>query len=287
MEALAGKTAVVTGAASGIGRATAQAFAEEGMRVVLADIDEPTLEKAAAELAEAGHTVVGVPTDVSSSASMDALAARAVEEFDAVHVVHLNAGVATGGAMWTLTERDWEWTLGVNLWGVIHGVRSFVPLLVEQREGHVVNTASMAGLTSAPFMGPYNVSKHGVVTLSETLHKELAMQSIPVGVSVLCPGWVNTGIGESSRNRPAHLQNEPDANAGAPAGTNLSDMAGGALKSVLESGLPPAKVAGLVVEAVKTDRFYILTHDDWKPMIDTRFDDIRSERAPTPNFFPV
>lgn len=284
MEQLDGKVAVVTGAASGIGRATAEAFAREGMKVVVADIEEAALEKAAAELAEAGHTVLPVTTDVSDGASMDALAAAAVAEFGTFHVVHLNAGVAAGGPMWTLTERDWRWTLGVNLWGVIHGVRSFVPRLVEQREGHVVNTASMAGLTSAPFLGPYNVSKHGVVTLSETLHKELSMQGIPVGVSVLCPGWVNTGIGESARNRPAALQNDASSAGG---GANLADLGGGAIKGILEAGLPPAAVADAVVDAVRTDRFYILTHPDWTAMIEARFDDIREGRSPTPGFFPT
>jgi NAD(P)-dependent dehydrogenase (short-subunit alcohol dehydrogenase family) len=281
MEQLAGKVAVVTGAASGIGRATSEAFARDGMKVVLADIEEVALEKAAAELAEAGHEVVPVVTDVSNGDAMDALAARTIDEFGAFHVIHLNAGVATGGAMWTLTERDWQWTLGVNLWGVIHGIRAFVPKLVEQGEGHIVNTASMAGLTSAPFLGPYNVSKHGVVTLSETLHKELAMQSPAVGVSVLCPGWVNTGIGESSRNRPADLVND------AGGGGNLADMGGGALRGILEAGLDPTEVAGLVVDAVKTGRFYILTHPEWKPMMEGRFEDILNERPPSPGFFPV
>ncbi|HVM10369.1 MAG TPA: SDR family NAD(P)-dependent oxidoreductase [Acidimicrobiales bacterium] len=279
MKQLGGKVAVVTGAASGIGKATATAFAREGMKVVLADVDEAALEKAAAELAEAGHEVLAVTTDVSKGEAMDALASRTVDEFGTFHVVHLNAGVATGGLSWTLTERDWQWTLGVNLWGVIHGIRAFVPRLVEQGEGHVVNTASMAGLTSPPFMGPYNVSKHAVVTLSETLFKELQMSGGKVGVSVLCPGWVNTGIGESSRNRPVELQNEEAAAS--------IDLGAGALKGVLENGLQPEVVAQMVVDAVQTRRFYILTHDDWLPMIDARFDDIREQRSPSGGFFPV
>jgi len=284
MDQLHGKVAVVTGAASGIGRATAGAFAREGMKVVLADIEEAAVEKAAAELAEAGHEAIAVRTDVSDGASMEALAARTIEEFGTYHLVHLNAGVATGGLMWTLSERDWQWTLGVNLWGVIHGIRVFVPRLVEQGEGYVVNTASMAGLTSAPFMGPYNVSKHGVVTLSETLHKELAMSGAKVGVSVLCPGWVNTGIGDSARNRPAELQNADAADGtGLGAGAGLGD----ALKGVLESGLAPDEVAGMVVDAVKAKRFYILTHEDWEPMIQERFEGIRSRQAPGGGFFPV
>ena len=281
MEELRDKVAVVTGAASGIGRATAGGFAREGMKVVLADIDAAGAEKAAAELAEAGHTAIGVETDVSKGESMEALAQRAVDEFGAVHVVHLNAGVSTGGLSWTLTERDWQWTLGVNLWGVVHGIRAFVPRLVEQGVGHVVATASMAGLVSAPFVGPYNVSKHGVVTLAETLYKELEMMGSAVSVSVLCPGWVNTGIGDSGRNRPAELQNEPAPNT-TPA-TGDSSM----LNGVLASGMDPAAVAEQVIDAVKANRFYILTHDDWRPMMETRFDDIREGRQPTPGFFPV
>lgn len=283
MEDLGGKVAVVTGAASGIGRATAEAFAREGMKVVLADIEAPALEKTAAALAEAGHTVLPVVTDVSSGESMDALAERTVAELGGFDVVHLNAGVATGGLMWTLTEADWRWTLGVNLWGVVHGVRVFVPRLVEQRSGHVVCTASMAGLLSVPFMGPYNVSKHGVVTLAETLHKELAAQSIPVGVSVLCPGWVNTGIGDSARNRPPDLTNPGDG-AG---GSDLAALGGGAIKAILESGMSPGDVAARVVDAVKHDRFYVLTHEQWMPAVDVRFEDIRSGRAPTGGFFPT
>lgn len=285
MDDLHGKVAVVTGAASGIGRATAEAFAREGMKVVMADIEAPALEKAAASFGEAGHTVLPVVTDVSSGASMAALAERAVAEFGGFDVVHLNAGVATGGPMWTLTEADWAWTLGVNLWGVIHGVRAFVPRLVEQRSGHVVCTASMAGLLSMPFMGPYNVSKHGVVTLTETLAKELAMQGVPVGVSVLCPGWVNTGIGDSSRNRPADLAN---AAAGDGAGgSNLAELGGGAIKSILEAGMAPDDVAAQVVDAVKSDRFYVLTHPQWSSLVETRFEDIRSVRAPSAGFFPT
>ena len=283
MEQLDGKVAVVTGAASGIGRGTAEAFAREGMKVVLADIDEPALDKAVGELRDAGFTVAGVTTDVSNAADMSALAERTVAEFGGCHLVHLNAGVAAGGPMWTLTERDWQWTLGVNLWGVIHGIRAFVPRFVEQGEGHVVNTASMAGLTSAPFIGPYNVSKHGVVTLSETLHKELSMLGHAVGVSVLCPGWVNTGIGESSRNRPAALQNDETEGVGA----DLGELGSGALKAILEAGLQPAEVARCVVDAVKTNRFYVLTHQEWKAMIDLRFEDIREERPPSGGFFPV
>src|SRR5438309_12091723 len=218
MQDLKGKVAVVTGAASGIGFGLAERFSAEGMRVVMADIEEAALNDASKRLADTGATVLPVVTDVSKADSVDALAARTFEELGTAHVVCNNAGVATGGPMWTLTERDWAWVMGVNLWGVIHGVHAFVPRLAEQGEGHVVNTASIAGLTSAPMMGPYNVSKHGVVTLSETLVAELALHGSPVKVSVLCPGWVNTRINEADRNRPPELQ-PPDG-----ADTSLMDM---------------------------------------------------------------
>jgi NAD(P)-dependent dehydrogenase (short-subunit alcohol dehydrogenase family) len=276
---LTGKVAVVTGAASGIGRATATAFAAEGMKVVLADIEEKSLEATAKELSDAGRTVLPVVVDVSDGESVEALAQRTIDEFGGVHVVHLNAGVAAGGPIWTLSEKDWAWVLGVNLWGVIHGVRSFVPRMIAAGEpGHVVNTASMAGLTSSAMMGAYNVSKHGVVTMSETLQRDLSLMGSSIGVSVLCPGWVNTGIGDSGRNRPDELRNAD--------GPNMLEGGPNMLKGMLENGLQPAEVAAMVLDAVKTDRFYILTHPDWSSMIEQRMTDILEGHAPTPMFFP-
>lgn len=280
MEQLSGKVAVVTGAASGIGYATSDALAREGAKVVMADIEEKALEAAAKVLREAGHSVLPVVTDVSVFDSVEALASRTVEEFGAVHIVHNNAGVATGGLSWELSERDWKWVLGVNLWGVVNGIRAFVPRIIEAGEGHVVNTASMAGIVSAPFMSAYNVSKHGVVTLSETLFKELAMAAPTVGVSVLCPGWVNTGIGESSRNRPDELRDAGDKG-------DLADLGSGMLKGLLEAGLAPTTVAAMVVDAIKQNRFYIFTHEDWMAQADGRFDDIRERRNPTGGFLPT
>jgi NAD(P)-dependent dehydrogenase (short-subunit alcohol dehydrogenase family) len=283
MEELRGKVAVVTGAASGIGRATTEALAAEGMKVVLADIEEKALDAAVRELEDAGHDVAGIVTDVSDGASMEALARRTVERFGGVHVVHLNAGVAAGGPAWTLSEKDWAWVLGVNLWGVIHGVRAFVPRMLEQGEpAHVVATTSMAGLMSSAFMAAYNVSKHGVVTLAETLQRDLSMTGAPIGVSVLCPGWVNTGIGESGRNRPDELRDEAGANVLEGGGGDTSP-----LKPVLEAGLAPATVASMVVDAIKTDRFYILTHDDWRPSVEARMHDILEGRNPAPMFLPT
>jgi len=279
MQELKGKVAVVTGAASGIGNAVATRLAAEGMKVVLADIEEGPLSDAEKKLTDAGATVLAVPTDVTKGDQVDALAAKTFERFDTVHVVHNNAGVATGGPMWTLTEADWQWVLGVNLWGVIHGVRAFVPRLVEQGEGHVVNTASMAGLTSVPMMGPYNVSKHGVVTLSETLANELALHGSPVKVSVLCPGWVQTRIHEADRNRPAELESRDEANV------QMAEMGREMIGSLIASGIPPSDVADQVLDAIREETFYILTHPDLKPMIRRRMEDVLDGRYPTPDFF--
>jgi NAD(P)-dependent dehydrogenase (short-subunit alcohol dehydrogenase family) len=272
---LGGKVAVVTGAASGIGRALSDAFAAEGMHLVMADIEEDALQTAAKEVG--GTKVLAVRTDVSNGADVDALAARTVDEFGTFHVVCNNAGVGSGGTMWELTEADWAWVLGVNLWGVIHGIRAFVPRLVEQNEGHVVNTGSIAGLTSAPMMGPYNASKHAVVTISETLQRELALNASSVRVSVLCPGFVQTRIAESDRNRPEHLRN--------PVEPEMSEVGRELMKQIVASGLPPDDVARQVVDAVKHERFYVLPHPEMKSLVRTRVDDILEDRSPAAEFF--
>jgi NAD(P)-dependent dehydrogenase (short-subunit alcohol dehydrogenase family) len=272
---LGGRTAVVTGGASGIGRAMAEAFAGERMRVVLADVEAEALERAAGELRAGGATVLAVPTDVSSADQVQALADRAVAEYGRVDVVCNNAGVALSGPSWRYTLADWEWLLGVNLWGVVHGIRTFVPLMLRQGgEGHVVNTGSIAGLTSMPFMGAYNASKHAVVTLSETLHKELGAMDAPVKVSVLCPGFVNTRILESERNRPASLRNPM------PAGRNPSfeDMA----RTALAVGLDPAAAAAQVVDAIRRERFWVLTHPEYGKHVRERMEDILEGRNPSP-----
>lgn len=275
-----GRVAIVTGAASGIGRATAERFARAGMKVVLADIEEPRLNEVRASMAEDGRDVLAVPTDVSKGDSMEQLAEKALAAYGAIHLVHLNAGVAGGGMLWTATEKDWQWVLGVNLWGVIQGVRVFVPQMIAQDDvGHVVITASMAGLTTNAFLGTYNVSKHGAVAIAETLFREFAMAAPKLGVSVLCPGWVNTRIGEAGRNRPEELAN--------PGVGGQGDIGGGGLKGVLEGGLAPADVADRVFEAVTEGRFYILTHPTWKPLIESRMHDILEERDPSPTSFPM
>jgi NAD(P)-dependent dehydrogenase (short-subunit alcohol dehydrogenase family) len=273
MQELRGKCAVVTGAASGIGRAMADAFAAEGMRVVLADIEPAALEEAAAAVRVRGGAALAVPTDVSQAEQVQALADRAAAEFGRVDVVCNNAGVALSGPTWEHTIADWQWLLGVNLWGVVHGVRTFVPLMLKQGgEGHIVNTGSVAGLTSNPFMSIYNVSKHAVVTLSETLQKELTLLGTQVRVSVLCPGFVNTRILEAERNRPTALRN-----AGATERhPTFEEMASAALAA----GMPPAEVAARVVDAVKTGRFYILTHPEFGPRVRERMEDILEGRTP-------
>jgi NAD(P)-dependent dehydrogenase (short-subunit alcohol dehydrogenase family) len=274
MRELRGKTAVITGGASGIGRALGDAFAAEGMRVVLADIEAGALEEAVGALRAAGAAVLGVPTDVSAAEQVQALADRAVAEFGRVDVVCNNAGVALSGPAWEHSLKDWEWLLGVNLWGVIHGIRTFVPLMLRQGgEGHVVNTGSVAGLASNPFMSIYNVSKHAVVTLSETLHKELQLMGTEVKISVLCPGFVSTRILDAERNRPVGLRN-PNPTERHP---TFEEMA----RAAIAAGLPPREAAARVVDAVKQERFYVLTHPEFAPRVQERMEDILAGRNPT------
>ncbi len=273
MESLRGKVAVITGGASGIGRAVAERAAAEGMKIVLGDIEEGPLEVAEHHVCAQGAEALGVATDVADVVSVRALRDRALDRFGAVHVVHNNAGVGLGGPIWEVTEEDWRWILGVNLWGVIHGVATFVPLFIAQGEGHVVNTASIAGLTTAPFLGPYNATKQAVVAISETLFKDLQAVGAPVGVSVLCPGFVQTRIAESDRNRPAWA---PDHEVGGAAELRS------AVQGMVDSGIPPATVADRVIEAVRTNTFYILTHPELDDAVKTRFDDILQGRPPSP-----
>jgi NAD(P)-dependent dehydrogenase (short-subunit alcohol dehydrogenase family) len=247
------KVAVVTGAAGGIGRATAERLAREGMRVVLADIDAPLLDAVTDALSAAGHDVVAVPTDVSSQQAIEALRDAALDAFGAVHVVHNNAGVVASGLVGEISLDLWKWVLDVDLWSVIHGARAFAPLLTAQGEGHIVNTASTAGLQANAGIGPYNVAKFGVVALSETLRLEL--DGTGVGVSVLCPGAVNTRIVEAERNLPTTIA----ASTGAVADAFRS-RAGATLAN---AGLDPADVAQMVLDGIVEDRFWIITHPAW------------------------
>ena len=273
MEDLQGKVAVITGGASGIGRAVADKAAAEGMKIILGDIEEGPLKAAVDDLNGAGAEALGVVTDVSDRASVEALRHAALDRFGAVHLVHNNAGIGLGGPIWEVTEEDWRWILGVNLWGVIHGVATFTPLLLEQGEGHIVNTASIAGLIVAPFLGPYNATKQAVVAISETLYKDLQAVGAPVGVSVLCPGFVQTRIAESERNRPGWA---PDREVEGAAELR------GVVQGLVDGGIEPTTVADRVIDAVRTDTFYILTHPELDIAITTRFDDIVQGRAPSP-----
>lgn len=266
MENLDGRVAVITGAASGIGLAMAHRFASEGMRLVLSDVEAPALEAAVAGL-PAGTSVVSTLCDVSKGAQVDALRDVAIDAFGAVHLVCNNAGVGGGGAMTELNISDWEWVIGVNLWGVIHGVRAFLPLLTEQGEGHIVNTASVAGLFAAPFMGAYNVSKYGVVALSETLFNELAMAHPDVNVSVLCPSWVRTNIASSARNHPDGAPEDASA---------IAEV----IETFISKGIDPADVADRVVDAVKVRRFWILTHEDTPAAVAQRMQSILEDGTP-------
>jgi NAD(P)-dependent dehydrogenase (short-subunit alcohol dehydrogenase family) len=269
--------AVVTGAASGIGRALAERFAAEGMKVVMADIEAEALDRAAATVRATAPAVLATRVDVSRAEDVERLARETYAAFGAAHVVCNNAGVAVIGAVHEHSLADWQWVLGVNLWGVIHGVRAFVPrMLAGGDEGHIVNTASMAGLTTAPFMSVYDVTKHGVVALSESMYKEFEMTGAPLGVSVVCPGLIDTNIMRSSRNRPAELAEEGKAGPMAQAfGQGLADR--------LTTGYPPSEVAEQVVRGIRNRRFYIVpAQPEVRQWAAVRAQDIIELRNPTP-----
>ncbi|MBE0626702.1 MAG: SDR family oxidoreductase [Burkholderiales bacterium] len=277
MKDFLGKVAVITGGASGLGRAMAERFAREGMSIVLADVEPGALARAEAEMKAAGAKVIGVRTDVSKAADVEALAQATLAAYGAVHLLANNAGVAPLGNAWENSVADWEWTLGVNLWGVIHGLRVFTPIMLAQGgEAHIVNTASVSGLISPPGSAMYNVTKHAVVTLTETLYHDLALKQARIGCSVLCPAYVPTGIVDSERNRPAPLQNPAQEKS-------AEQQAREALlrKAVTSGKLSAEDVAQKVFEAVRDERFYILTHARIKPSIQWRMEDILQERRPT------
>ena len=256
---LAGKVAVVTGGASGIGKGIAAQLVAEGAQVIIADIQRDTMEAAAAEIG-----ADAVLTDVSDPASVDALARAVLDRYGAVHVVCNNAGIGPLAPVADLTLDDWRWMIGVNLWGVIHGVHTFLPVLKQNRDGgHIVNTASMAGLVAGPLLGAYAAAKFGVVGLSEVLAAELAADNSRVGVSVLCPGTVHTSIGTSSRNRPADL---PDA--------GFKDIDIELEDNPRYRWIYPAEAGAVVVQAIKRGDLYALTHPDWYPMVAERHDAI-------------
>ena len=270
---LAGKVAVVTGAASGLGRAMALAFADEGMHLALADVDDAGLQETRTRLDGKDVKSIVMRLDVSKASEVEAFARKCFQELGAVHVVCNNAGVALSGPVWETSEAEWQWILGVNLLGVVNGVRAFAPRLIAQDEGHIVNTASVAGLISPPGMGAYCVSKHAVVTLSEALHHDLRERGSRVGVSLLCPAYVPTGIADSERNQP------PGVSVSSKSNERVAKEA--ALRKAVAAGkLSADDVARAVVAAVKENRFYVLTHPGIKGAVRARMEDVLEERVP-------
>ena len=273
-----GKVAVVTGAASGIGRAICERFAGLGMRIVMADVEGAILRESAEQIEATGAEVLTMRVDVSQADELSRLAEGTIERFGKVHVVCNNAGVFAGGLTWEAIGTDWEWVLGVNLYGVLHGIRAFVPIMLEQNEpGHIVNTCSMAGLINTPFSGAYNVSKHAALSLTETLYHELRMKQTPVGCSALCPELIRTGIANSDRNRPAHLKRPEGAS------TPEMEIVDEAIRTSIETGLDPHVMADRVYEGIKQDRFYLLAEEgtNWDAACLARLEDIRLRRNPT------
>lgn len=274
------RVAVITGGASGFGREFAIVGARLGMKLVLADVQQEALDKTKAELEAQGAQVLAMRCDVRKAEQVQALADATMEKFGAVHLVFNNAGVGSGGLIWENSVADWEWVLGVNLWGVIHGVRVFTPLMLECAkkeegyEGHIVNTASMAGLLTPPNMGIYNVSKHAVVSLSETLYHDLQLVKAPVGASVLCPYFVPTGISQSHRNRPDDVKADARVTASQIAAQALSE------KAVSSGKVTAAEVAERTFEAIQENQFYIFSHPQALGNVQARMEDIVAQRNP-------
>ena len=277
MDDLHGKVAVITGGASGMGLAFAHRFAAAGMRLAIADIEAPALDSALAGLAEAGAEVIGVPCDVSDAESMQELATEVYDVYGAAHVVCLNAGVSAAGPMTELKLADWQWVVGVNLWGIIHGIDAFLEQLVAKDEGHFVVTASVCGHTCYPTSGPYTATKHAAVAIAETLYNELSAAGSGVGVTALCPGFVDTQIVQSDRNRPERLS---DSSAKTPSAKEQR-----AREALLEEfaniALKPSEVAALVHNAILDDTFWVFTDDRHAENISRRHADIRERRNPS------
>jgi NAD(P)-dependent dehydrogenase (short-subunit alcohol dehydrogenase family) len=278
-----GKTAVLTGAGSGFGLECARIGAKLGMNLVLVDVQQDALDAATAEMQAAGAQVLAFKLDVSKASEMEAMGAAVLARFGAPHLVFNNAGVGSGGLIWENSVKDWEWVLGVNVMGVAHGVRIFTPMMLDAAkkdaawQGHIVNTASMAGLLNAPNMGVYNVSKHAVVSLSETLYQDLSLVTDQISASVLCPFFVSTGISQSHRNRPTDLRGSKPTQ---------SQLVGQAMsvKAVSSGKVSAADVAQLVFDAVAANQFYIYSHPKAIKSVQTRLEDIVQTRNPTDPF---
>lgn len=272
------KVAVITGAASGIGHGLAERCVQEGMKVVLADIEEPALLQTEKELQSTGAKVLAVRTDVSKASDVEALAQKTLDTFGATHLLFNNAGIGAGSTIWESTLADWEWIIGVNLWGVIHGLRTFVPIMLAQdTECHIVNTASIAGLTTG--LSLYHVTKHAVVALSEQLYHSLARLNAKVKASVLCPGFVKTRIMDYERNRPVELQNETTRPL-----TPEEEALVQYMLQAIQAGMSPQQVADYVFQAIREERFYIFTHPEYIAAVQKRMDDIIQARNPSNPF---
>ncbi len=276
MEDFSGKTAVITGAASGIGLELAKIFAEQGMNVVLADIEQQRLDEAVAEVAALGVEAIGVVTDVGAGESVAALCKASVDHFGSVQVLCNNAGVYTGGQLWEQTEDDFEWLMRVNQWGIIHGIRHFVPQMIKQGDDcHIVNTSSMASMCTLPFAGIYHMTKHAALALSECLFHELSMMAPQISVSCLCPELVNTGIATSARNRPDELADQNP--------TEMHAMSMAAITDATANSLHPRALAERVLAAIRNKTFYILPPQDnpWMVTAASRLEDLKLRRNPT------
>lgn len=272
------KVAVITGGASGIGRGIAERCAQENMKIVLADVEEPALLQAKKELQTMGADVLAVQVDVSKIANIEALAQETVETFGAVHLLFNNAGVAAGGTIWDSTLEDWQWVMGVNLWAIIYGIRVFVPIMLAQdTQCHIINTASIAGFMPHHPSATYQVTKHAVVALSEHLYYSLAEANAKIKTSVLCPGWVNTRILDSGRNRPSKLQNKENHEPMTPEQKAVIEW----MQEAVQTGMSPLQVADLVFNAIKTEQFYIFTDTEINPILRQRMENILQQRNPT------
>jgi NAD(P)-dependent dehydrogenase (short-subunit alcohol dehydrogenase family) len=276
------KVAVITGAASGIGFGMAERCAREGMHVVMADIEEQALQVSKKQLEENGASVISVVTDVAQEDQIETLAQQAMERFGGVHLLVNNAGVGAGQTLWKATVADWQWTMGVNLWGTIHGIRTFIPLMLEQdADCHIVNVASIEGLWSRATAGIYQVTKHAVVSLSEVLYYQLKLEKSRIGVSVLCPGGVDTNILDSWRNRPESMQNPPES---IPKYTPQMEERMVQMRQAFKEGMKPLEVADYIFKAVKKDKFYIFTHPELKKYVKKRMKNILKEKNPKSPF---
>ena len=278
MKDFQGKVAVITGGASGLGLEIARLAAKKGLKLVLADIEERALKQAELEFSDQGVEVLALRTNVALAEDVDYLAQQTLARFGAVHLLFNNAGVALSKTTWETTVADWEWVLGVDLWGVIHGVRVFTPLMLKQDTPcHIINTASVAGMLSTQGMAAYNVAKHGVVTLSETLYHDLLRRNAKIDVSVLCPAWVNTAIWDSARNRPDDLLNESEQKS-----LDDAKLEESARQAVQSGKVSAPQVAEIVFSAIENNQFYILTHPKIKKWIGLRVEDILQDRQPSP-----